>query len=120
MDRRRRSAEGRLAGDAPQGGLDGCLHVLPGPHREAIHEHVPDRRPDANVGYVEIVEHEMSGASPVTDLLVFHSHPMHRSTDNGNNGCREAMVFHGASRGTRNLEPQETPVDDWMPLTGDR
>jgi len=45
---------------------------------------------------------------------------MHRSTDNESNGCREAMVLHGASRGTKDLTPQETPVDDWMPLTGDR
>ena len=66
---------------------NGCLHVLPGSHREPVHEHVPDRRPDANLGYVEIVDHDMAAAEPVLmdpgDLLLFDSHLMHRSTDNG-------------------------------------
>ena len=65
---------------------NGCLHVLPGSHLEPVHAHVPDARPGANLGYVEIVDHDMSGAVPVLmepgDLLVFDSHLMHRSTDN--------------------------------------
>ena len=69
---------------------NGCLHVLPGSHREPVHEHVPDRRPDANYGYVEIVDHDMAGAVPVLmepgDLLLFDSHLMHRSTDNESDG----------------------------------
>ena len=43
---------------------NGCLWVLPGSHHEAIHEHVGDRRPGANYGYVEIVDHDMDGAIP--------------------------------------------------------
>ena len=43
---------------------NGCLHVLPGSHREPVHEHVPDRRPNANYGYVEIVDHDMAGVGP--------------------------------------------------------
>ena len=39
---------------------NGCLHVLPGSHHEPVHEHVADRRPNANFGYVEIVDHDMS------------------------------------------------------------
>jgi len=77
---------------------NGCLHVLPGSHREPIHEHVPDARPGANYGYVEIVDHDMTGSAPVLmdpgDLLVFDSHLMHRSTDNLSDGYRGAMVFH--------------------------
>lgn len=77
---------------------NGCLHILPGSHREPIHEHVPDARPGANYGYVEIVDHDMTGAAPVLmspgDLLIFDSHLMHRSTDNLSNGARGAMVFH--------------------------
>src|SRR2546421_5882974 len=77
---------------------NGCLHVLPGSHRQPIHEHIPDQRPDANAGYYEIVDHDMSGAVPVLmkagDLLVFDSHLMHRSTDNASNGIRAAMVYH--------------------------
>ena len=106
---------------------NGCLHVLPGSHAETVHEHVPDRRPDANYGYVEIVDHDMAGAVPVLmapgDLLVFDSHLMHRSTDNLSAGIRAAMVFHFAAAGTRDLTEQRTghqsPVNDWMPLLRD-
>ena len=86
---------------------NGCLHVLPGSHREPIHQHVPDRRPRANYGYVEIVDHDMAGAVPVLmdpgDLLLFDSHLMHRSTDNESAGKRAAMVFHYAATGTVDL-----------------
>ena len=33
--------------------------------QEPIHEHVPDRRPDAHYGYVEIVDHDMTDAIAV-------------------------------------------------------
>jgi ectoine hydroxylase-related dioxygenase (phytanoyl-CoA dioxygenase family) len=83
---------------------NGCLHVVPGSHREPVHEHVPDRRPGANYGYVEIVDHDMGAAVPVLmdpgDLLLFDSHLMHRSTDNESTGRRGAMVFHYAATGT--------------------
>jgi ectoine hydroxylase-related dioxygenase (phytanoyl-CoA dioxygenase family) len=99
---------------------NGCLHVLPGSHREPVHTHIPDQRPGANYGYFEIVDHDMSRAIPVTmkpgDLLVFHSHLMHRSTDNVSRGRRAAMVYHGALRGTRDLSPKPSAVIDWMEL----
>ncbi|MEM8768048.1 MAG: phytanoyl-CoA dioxygenase family protein [Pseudomonadota bacterium] len=99
---------------------NGCLWVLPGSHRQPIHEHVPDRRPGANVGYVEIVDQDFSEERPVTmaagDLLVFHSHLMHRSRDNESDGLRAAMVYHLASHGTRDRSKKPTPVNDWMPL----
>jgi ectoine hydroxylase-related dioxygenase (phytanoyl-CoA dioxygenase family) len=98
---------------------NGCLHVLPGSHVEPVHEHIPDRRPDANYGYVEIVDHDMSGAEPVLmdpgDLLVFDSHLMHRSTDNVSHGIRAAMVFHYAPTGTRQLE--DSLVTDFVTVT---
>lgn len=79
--------------------------MLPGSHAEPVHDHVPDRRPNANYGYVEIVDHDMGGAEPVVmepgDLLVFDSHLMHRSTDNVSRGIRAAMVFHFAPAGTQ-------------------
>lgn len=88
---------------------NGCLHVVPGSHREPVHEHVPDARPGANYGYVEIVDHDMSGSVPVLmdpgDLLLFDSHLMHRSTDNQSAGIRAAMVYHYAATGTRELRP---------------
>lgn len=94
---------------------NGCLHVLPGSHREPVHEHVPDRRPGANIGYVEIVDHDMAGAVPVLmepgDLLLFDSHLMHRSTDNTSEGIRAAMVYHYAATGTRVLGAQSPVVD---------
>lgn len=101
---------------------NGCLHVLPGSHAEPVHEHVPDRRPGANYGYVEIVDHDMAASVPVLmepgDLLVFDSHLMHRSTDNDSAGIRAAMVFHYASASTvdRTLEIRGYTVNDWMPV----
>lgn len=96
---------------------NGCLHVLPGSQSEPVHEHVPDRRPNANYGYVEIVDHDMSGSTPVLmepgDLLVFDSHLMHRSTDNVSDVIRAAMVYHYAAAGTKDDAPQL--VHDWMP-----
>jgi ectoine hydroxylase-related dioxygenase (phytanoyl-CoA dioxygenase family) len=88
---------------------NGCLHVLPGSHAEPVHEHVPDRRPGANYGYVEIVDHDMAASVPVLmqpgDLLLFDSHLMHRSTDNGSAGIRAAMVYHYAATGTVERTP---------------
>ena len=96
---------------------NGCLHVLPGSHREPVHEHVPDRRHNANIGYVEIVDHDMSGAVPVLmdpgDLLLFDSHLMHRSTDNISPGLRAAMVYHYAATGTR-VVTAKSPVVDFL------
>jgi phytanoyl-CoA hydroxylase len=99
---------------------NGCLHVLPGSHIEPVHRHVPDRRPGANYGYFEIVDHDMSAAEPVLmdpgDLLVFDSHLMHRSTDNESAGIRAAMVYHYAAAGTVDHTNEYWPsVNDWVP-----
>ena len=104
---------------------NGCLSVLAGSHTEPVHEHIPDRRPGANYGYVEIVDHDMSAAQPVLmqpgDLLVFDSHLMHRSTDNVSDGIRAAMVYHYAAAGTtdRTLERQRHTINDWLPARRD-
>ena len=94
---------------------NGCLHVLPGSHREPILTHVDDRRPNANYGYVEIVDHDMTGSVPVLmqpgDLLLFDSHLMHRSTDNTTEGIRAAMVYHYAATGTKVLAAKSPVVD---------
>jgi len=101
---------------------NGCLHVLPGSQREPVHPHVPYRRPDANYGYVEIVDHDMAASEPVLmqpgDLLVFDSHLMHRSTDNASRGVRAAMVYHYASAATidRTEEQRGFTVNDWIPV----
>lgn len=88
---------------------NGCLRVLPGSHREPVHEHEPDRHPNANYGYVEIVDHDMGGSERLLmdpgDLLLFDSHLMHRSTDNESAGIRAAMVFHYAATGTVDRGP---------------
>jgi phytanoyl-CoA hydroxylase len=99
---------------------NGCLYVLPGSHTERVHTHVPDRRPGANHGYFEIVDHDMAGAEPVLmepgDLLVFDSHLMHRSTDNGTEGIRAAMVYHYAAAGTVDHTEEFYPsLNDWVP-----
>jgi len=99
---------------------NGCLWVLRGSHTEAVHEHIPDQRPNANIGYTEIVDHDFQGEEPVLmepgDLLVFHSHLMHRSRDNASSGRRSAMVFHIAQHGTTDRSEPPTPVNDWMCL----
>lgn len=103
---------------------NGCLHVLPGSHKEKVHEHIPDRRPGANYGYMEIVDHDMSAQTSTLmqpgDLLVFDSHLMHRSTDNVSTGIRAAMVFHVAAAGTvdntEKYKGYKSPVNDWVPL----
>ena len=98
---------------------NGCLYVLPGSHREPVHEHVPDSRPGANYGYVEIVGRDMSGAEAMPmetgDLLVFDSHLVHRSSDNTTDGLRAAMTYHFAATGTRDLQPGV--VNDFVTVT---
>ncbi len=97
---------------------NGCLHVLPGSHREPVHTHVADTRLDALYGYVEIVDHDMSAAVPVLmqpgDLLVFDSHLMHRSTDNVSSGIRAAMVYHYGAAGTVDRTPPGVAFNDWV------
>lgn len=103
---------------------NGCLHVLPGSHTEPVHTHVPDRRPGANYGYFEIVDHDMTASEPVLmdpgDLLVFDSHLMHRSTDNESDGIRAAMVYHYARAGTVDHSEEYFPsTNDWVPARRD-
>jgi ectoine hydroxylase-related dioxygenase (phytanoyl-CoA dioxygenase family) len=103
---------------------NGCLHVLPGSQREPVHQHIPDRRPLANYGYFEIVDHDMSASQPVLmapgDLLVFDSHLMHRSTDNESAGIRAAMVYHYATAGTIDHSEEYWPsTNDWVAVRRD-
>ena len=101
---------------------NGCLHVLPGSHIEPVHEHVPDARPGAQYGYVEIVDHDMNASVPVLmqpgDLLLFDSHLMHRSTDNTSPGMRAAMVYHYAHTGTidRTERLRGFTLNEWIDL----
>ena len=103
---------------------NGCLHVLPGSQAEPVHTHVPDRRPGANYGYYEIVDHDMVAAEPVLmdpgDLLVFDSHLMHCSTDNESDGIRAAMVYPYAAAGTVDHTDEYFPsINDWVPVRRD-
>ncbi|MXW60681.1 MAG: phytanoyl-CoA dioxygenase family protein [Acidimicrobiaceae bacterium] len=107
---------------------NGCLHILAGSHTEPIHTHIPDRRPEANHGYMEIVDHDMSGQQPVLmnagDLLVFDSHLMHCSIDNLSSGIRAAMVFHCCAADTIDLGFEQynnfkSPTHQFMPLLRD-
>ena len=81
---------------------------------------MPDRRPGANYGYFEIVDHDAAASEPVLmepgDLLVFDSHLMHRSTDNESAGIRAAMVYHYAAAGTVDHTDDFFPsINDWVP-----
>jgi phytanoyl-CoA hydroxylase len=97
---------------------NGCLWVLPGSQAEPVHEHVPDRRPDSQLGYVEIVDHDMTAEEPMLmdpgDLLLFDSHLMHRSTDNESDGLRAAMVFHYTPAGTVDRSENRFGVHDFV------
>jgi phytanoyl-CoA hydroxylase len=101
---------------------NGPLWVVPGSHRDPVHDVVPDRREHANISYVEIVDRDTSSAQPVLmhpgDLLVFHSHLMHKSTDNQSGAMRAAMVFHYGETGTVDRSHERfgfTPPNiDWM------
>lgn len=103
---------------------NGPLWVLPGSHREDVQPVVPDRRAHANFAYVEIVDHDMSQAQVVLmkagDMLLFHSHLMHRSTDNVANTGRAAMVYHYGEAGTVDGSKERfgivPPNIDWMPV----
>lgn len=103
---------------------NGCLWVLPGSHTDRIHRHVPDRRPSANRGYVEIVDRDTADAIPAQmapgDVLFFHSFLMHRSTDNRANVRRAAMVYHYGRAGTRartpEIEAALAHVNRWVPV----
>jgi ectoine hydroxylase-related dioxygenase (phytanoyl-CoA dioxygenase family) len=103
---------------------NGPLWVLPGSHREPVHDVVGDRREHANFAYVEIVDHDMEQAIPVLmtagDLLLFHSHLMHRSTDNESETGRAAMVYHYGEAGTVDGSRAKFGIDPpniyWMPV----
>ena len=75
--------------------------------------------------FVEITDHDMRGEIPVLlaagDLLVFHGHLMHKSTDNRSRGMRAAMVYHYGEAGTvdRTLEFRPTTLNDWLPVLRD-
>lgn len=97
---------------------NGCLYVAPGTHTEPLHAHIPDRRPEANLGYLEIFDHDFSDAVPMLmepgDVLIFHSFLMHRSVDNDSHGRRTALVYHYGTPGTRQTA-NESGTIDWMP-----
>ncbi|HTO54992.1 MAG TPA: phytanoyl-CoA dioxygenase family protein [Myxococcota bacterium] len=101
---------------------NGPLWVLPGSQREPIHAVVPDRREHAQMGYVEIVDHDVSGERPVLlepgDLLVFHGQLMHKSTDNRSESLRAAMVYHYGEAGTvdHTLRFRDFTLNDWLPV----
>lgn len=106
---------------------NGPLWVLPGSHAEPVHDVVPDRREGTNLGYVEIVDHDMSDAVPVLmqpgDLLLFHSHLMHKSTDHEAGAVRAAMVFHYTEAGTTDHTKAkwgfDSPNNDFVPVLRD-
>lgn len=103
---------------------NGPLWVLPGSHHEPIHKVVNDQRPGASLGYVEIVDHRMDAAVPVLmkpgDLLIFHSHLMHKSTDHFEGALRASMVFHYAQAGTVDGTLEKwgfpSPNNDFLPV----
>tara|TARA_B100000029_G_scaffold499055_1_gene568856 strand:- start:1444 stop:2325 length:882 start_codon:yes stop_codon:yes gene_type:complete len=101
---------------------NGCLVVLPGSHKEPLHEHLPDDRPGSNYGYTEIKDHDFKKEKPLLletgDLLLFHSFLMHKSYDNESTKRRTAMVYHFAETGTRFGEV-DSPTNNWISVRGE-
>lgn len=103
---------------------NGPLWVLPGSHVLPVARVRRDPREHGGPAYVEIVGQDWSGAVPVLmqpgDVLFFHSHLMHKSTDNTAITTRAAMVYHYADAATedRSLERigYVPPNVDWMPV----
>lgn len=106
---------------------NGPLWVLPGSHTEPLHDAVEDTREHANMAYVEIVDHDTSAAVPVLlnpgDLILFHSHLFHKSSDNTADFMRAAMVYHFGAGGTVDGSEEKwgfrPPNVDWMPIRRD-
>ena len=100
---------------------NGCLVILPGSHKEHLHEHLPDDRKGSNYGYTEIKDHDFSQETPMTlntgDLLLFHSFLMHKSYDNNSQVRRTAMVYHFAETGT-DFGPVDSPTNEWISVRG--
>lgn len=100
---------------------NGCLVILPGSHKEHLHEHLPDDRKGSNYGYTEIKDHDFSLETPMTlntgDLLLFHSFLMHKSYDNNSQARRTAMVYHFAETGT-DFGPVDSPTNEWISVRG--
>jgi len=104
---------------------NGCLWVAPGSHASGeIFDHIPDRRPAANRGYLEIVSQDTSNKVPALmeagDVLFFHSYLMHMSTDNVADYRRSAMVYHYGRAGTQALTSDSAArlarVNRWIPV----
>ena len=100
---------------------NGCLVILPGSHKEVIHEHLPDDRPGSNYGYTEIKDHDFKKEMPLFlntgDLLLFHSFLIHKSCDNKSNNRRTAMVYHFAETGT-DFGELDSPTNEWISVRG--
>ena len=100
---------------------NGCLVILPGSHKEHLHEHLPDDREGSNYGYTEIKDQDFSKEVPMTlntgDLLLFHSFLMHKSYDNNSQARRTAMVYHFAETGT-DFGPVDSPTNEWISVRG--
>ena len=99
---------------------NGPLWVVPGSHTEVIHDADPDTRDGAGLFYVEITTADTSSEQVVLmdpgDLLVFHSHLRHRSTDNRSDDRRAAMVYHYAHPDSKG---PFTPNQDWVDVLRD-
>ncbi|MCY4432571.1 MAG: phytanoyl-CoA dioxygenase family protein, partial [bacterium] len=99
---------------------NGPLWVVPGSNAEPIHDAVPDTREGAGLAYVEIVDVATDNEQVVLmepgDLLVFHSHLRHRSTDNLTDRMRAAMVYHYAAA---NSEGYLAFNQDWTEVLRD-
>jgi phytanoyl-CoA hydroxylase len=97
---------------------NGCLSVLPGTHRDPIHHHGPDKRPNSLLGYLEVDVDPDRQPVPMLmqpgDVLFFHGHLLHKSEDNRSKGMRAALVYHYGPAGAKQLG-DPNPVVHFVP-----
>ncbi len=97
LERVRRTSGRWRADNARSGNSLGEIGSCAQPDRPLgpIYEHVPDQRPGANLGYLEIVSEDDTARQPTLmepgDVLFFRSNLMHMSTNNVADERRTAM-----------------------------
>lgn len=97
---------------------NGCLSVLPGTHRDPIHLHGPDKRPNSLFGYLEVDVDPARKVVPMLmqpgDVLFFHGYLLHKSEDNRSYGMRAALVYRYGPAGAKQLG-DPNPVVHFVP-----
>jgi phytanoyl-CoA hydroxylase len=101
---------------------NGCLYVLPGSHREPVHEHVVDRRPEREPRLLRdrrLRPGECGRRRDGAGRPVAVRQPLHALLDRQpSRQRRAAIVYHYARAGTADhtIDRRGFSINDWMPV----